>query len=100
MTAPIVVVGASLAGVRVAQGLRTEGCNEPIVLIDEQDEPPYDKPPLSKQVLVTGDVERRMRLLPDAEATVLALDLVLGVGAAGVDLGRKRVVLRDGSTYS
>ena len=98
MAAPIVVVGASVAGVRVAQGLRAEGCTEPIALIDEQDEAPYDKPPLSKQVLVSGDVEPRVRLLPGAHATELAIDLMLGVGAASVDPDRKRVVLRDGST--
>jgi NADPH-dependent 2,4-dienoyl-CoA reductase/sulfur reductase-like enzyme len=98
MGAPIVVVGGSLAGVRVVQGLRTEGCDDPIVLIDEQDESPYDKPPLSKQVLVSGEADARIRLLTDTDATELAVELRLGTGAASLDQGRKVVVLRDGST--
>lgn len=97
MTAPVVVVGASLAGVRVVQGLRSDGLTDPIVLIDDQDELPYDKPPLSKQVLVASDVEPRIRLFTEADAASHAVEMRLGVGAAGLDLQRKVIVLCDGS---
>ncbi|MCR1786097.1 FAD-dependent oxidoreductase [Nocardioides carbamazepini] len=47
----IVIVGASLAGLRVAEGLRSHGYLGEVVLIGDEDHPPYDRPPLSKQVL-------------------------------------------------
>ena len=45
---PIVVVGASLAGVRTTQALRRLGVDAPIVLLDSQTEIACDRPPLSK----------------------------------------------------
>jgi 3-phenylpropionate/trans-cinnamate dioxygenase ferredoxin reductase subunit len=47
-----VVVGASLAGLRVAEGLRQRGYDGEILLIGDEVHPPYDRPPLSKQVLI------------------------------------------------
>jgi len=51
-----VVVGASLAGLRVAEGLRKGGYSGEVVLLGDEVHRPYDRPPLSKQVL-TGDWE-------------------------------------------
>ncbi len=57
MTAPteaprqIVIVGASLAGLSAAHALRDVGYEGRIILIGDENEPPYDRPPLSKQVL-------------------------------------------------
>ena len=53
MTVPrtVVVVGSSIGGVRTAQALRSEGFPGRIVLIGEEPDLPYDKPPLSKQFL-------------------------------------------------
>ena len=50
--ARVVVVGASLAGLRTAEGLRAEGFGGPITMIGDEPEQPYDRPPLSKQVLM------------------------------------------------
>ena len=47
----VVVVGASLAGLRAVQGLRDEGFTGRLVLVGEELHYPYDRPPLSKQVL-------------------------------------------------
>jgi NADPH-dependent 2,4-dienoyl-CoA reductase/sulfur reductase-like enzyme len=49
MSERIVVVGASVAGVRVVQALRAEGFSGALTLIGAESELPYDKPPLSKQ---------------------------------------------------
>lgn len=50
--ARIVIVGAGLAGLRAAEALRTEGFAGSITVVGEESEPPYDRPPLSKQVLI------------------------------------------------
>lgn len=50
----IVIVGAGLGGARVAENLREDGHDGPVVLIGKEEHPPYDRPPLSKGVL-TGD---------------------------------------------
>ena len=47
----VVVVGASLAGLRAAETLRARGFDGELTLIGEEAHPPYDRPPLSKQVL-------------------------------------------------
>ncbi|MFE5703409.1 NAD(P)/FAD-dependent oxidoreductase [Rhodococcus koreensis] len=51
----LVVVGAGVAGLRTVQGVRREGYDGPITLIGAEAHLPYDRPPLSKQVL-TGEL--------------------------------------------
>ena len=51
----VAVVGASLAGFRVAEGLRAEGFDGDITLIGDEPHLPYDRPPLSKSVLVDDE---------------------------------------------
>ncbi len=53
VTAPerIVVIGASLAGLRAAEALRDEGFTGELTLIGDEPYAPYDRPPLSKAVL-------------------------------------------------
>jgi NADPH-dependent 2,4-dienoyl-CoA reductase/sulfur reductase-like enzyme len=59
MGAGVVIVGASLAGLTTAEGLRDNGYRGPITLVGEEDRAPYSRPPLAKQVLAgTWDVER------------------------------------------
>ena len=57
MSAAHVIVGASLAGAKAAETLREEGFGGPIVLIGEETERPYERPPLSKDYLL-GKAER------------------------------------------
>ncbi|HWU57578.1 MAG TPA: FAD/NAD(P)-binding oxidoreductase [Microbacteriaceae bacterium] len=57
--AGVVIVGASLAGLTTAEGLRANGYRAPITLVGEENRAPYSRPPLSKQVLAGAwDVER------------------------------------------
>ncbi|MGW2554923.1 NAD(P)/FAD-dependent oxidoreductase [Streptomyces sp. NPDC001635] len=89
----IVVVGASLAGLRAAETLREEGFTGPVTVIGDEPRPPYDRPPLSKQVLLgqaaADTTGLPMRRDPDAEWR-------LGVPATGLDPMGKRVLLADG----
>ncbi|MDF3043637.1 MAG: FAD-dependent oxidoreductase [Thermomicrobiales bacterium] len=88
----IVIVGASLAGLRAAEALRLEGFTGSLTLIGDEPYPPYDRPPLSKTVL-SGWLPVDHTTLPrfvDIDA-----EWRLGVPAAGLDLGGGRVRLAD-----
>lgn len=89
----VVVVGGSLGGARTAQALRSAGYDGRLVLVGEEPELPYDRPPLSKGVLRDEDVPV---LLTEADAAQLDLTLRLGVAAVGLDLADGCVVLSDG----
>lgn len=91
----IVIVGASLAGLRAAQTLRQEGFGGPLTIVGAEADPPYDRPPLSKQVL-SGWVP--------ADHTFLARPAWpgdtcwrLGTPASALDRQAREVVLADGS---
>jgi 3-phenylpropionate/trans-cinnamate dioxygenase ferredoxin reductase subunit len=93
----IVIVGASLAGLRAAEEIRHEGHTGPVVIIGEEIHAPYDRPPLSKQVLSgKWDVDRIHHHSPDAHDT-LALDFRLGRRATGVDTDTRTVSCSDGT---
>ena len=94
----VLVVGAGLAGLRTAERLREEGFNGEITLIGEESEPPYDRPPLSKQVL-RGEREVVRLRDPDSYAE-LGVALRLGVRAASLDVEARRVELDDGTSVA
>ena len=96
----VVIIGASLAGTRTAQNLRTLGHTGPITLIGAESELPYDRPPLSKDLLKSDwseDAVESYRLLTPAELEGLDLDLRLGLAATGLDTDGRRVSLADGT---
>lgn len=94
MACQIVIVGASVAGIRTAQALRTLGESRPIVILERDEELPCDRPPLSKGFLA-GDVEAHPLLTLEA-ARDLSITVELGAEATGLDLGGA-VLTRDGS---
>lgn len=95
--ATVVVVGASLAGLRAAETLRAEGHRGPLVMIGAEADFNYDRPPLSKQFLAGTWAMERIRLRPDTKIEALGLDLRLGHRAVQLDLGGNRLELDDGS---
>ena len=96
----IVVVGASLAGLRACESLRTAEYGGTITLIGAERHEPYDRPPLSK-ALLKGEYEpERIRLRKPAELAGLDLDLRLGVAATGLDVADRAVTLDSGETVA
>ncbi len=92
----IVVVGASLAGLRACEALRTAGYEGTITAIGAERHLPYDRPPLSK-ALLKGDWEpERIHLRKPTELDGLDLDLRLGTVAVGLDVAGRAVALDTG----
>jgi 3-phenylpropionate/trans-cinnamate dioxygenase ferredoxin reductase component len=89
----VVIVGASLAGLRAGEALRECGFTGRITLVGEEPHPPYDRPPLSKRVLAgrlaAGDTGLPQR--EDFEA-----EWRLGCEAVALDRRRRTVALADG----
>jgi NADPH-dependent 2,4-dienoyl-CoA reductase/sulfur reductase-like enzyme len=92
-TGRIVIVGASLAGLRAAEALRNEGFTGPLTIIGDEPHEPYDRPPLSKQVL-KGWVPANHTKLPRLRA--VDANWRLGVGATGLDRANRQVLLANG----
>lgn len=92
----VTIVGASLAGLRAAETLRRSGFDGPITMIGDETHEPYDRPPLSKQILA-GDWEPdRAALTTPERLAELELDLRLGVRAVAFDLALRRLTLDVG----
>jgi NADPH-dependent 2,4-dienoyl-CoA reductase/sulfur reductase-like enzyme len=91
--ARIVVVGASLAGLRGAEALRNEGFSGQLTILGDEPHEPYDRPPLSKQVL-KGWVPADHTKLPRRRAVDATWRL--GVAATGLDRCAKQVRLANG----
>src|SRR5258708_38956184 len=89
----VVIVGASLAGLRAAETLREEGFTGHLTLIGDEPYEPYDRPPLSRAVLPGW--------LPADHTTLsrrrdIAAEGLLGVPAVALDLQNRQVGLADG----
>lgn len=93
----VVVVGASLAGLRACETLRSDGFTGRVTLIGAETHLPYDRPPLSKKVLAGEWEPDRIVLRQPADVEALGLDLRLGVPAAALDLDARAVALGDGT---
>ncbi len=92
----VVVVGASAAGLSVAEGLRRFGFTGELTLVGEESHLPYDRPPLSKQLL-SGEWEpERLRMRTPEVLDALGADLRFGTPAAALDAEAREVVLADG----
>jgi 3-phenylpropionate/trans-cinnamate dioxygenase ferredoxin reductase component len=88
----LVIVGASLAGLRAAQAARKAGFDGRLVVVGEEPHLPYTRPPLSKELLAGAHSIDQVHLPCDT----LDVEWRLGVSAASLDRARRRVVLSDG----
>ncbi len=96
MTAGTLIVGGGLAGQRAAEALRRRGYEETIRIVCGEPEPPYDRPPLSKEVLAGTAAEEEVAYRPAGWYAENEVELSLGVRAEALDPARRRVTLSSG----
>ncbi|MEU4217222.1 FAD-dependent oxidoreductase [Actinoplanes sp. NPDC026623] len=91
-----VIAGAGLAGAKAAETLRAEGFTGRIALIGTEDEPPYERPPLSKGLLL-GTAERADAYVHHSDwYAENEVELRTGTTVAAIDADKQRVRLTDG----
>ena len=90
------IVGASLAGIRAVEALRRRGYDGRVVLLGDEPYRPYDRPPLSKQVLAGDWDVDRIALTKPEKWDELDLDFRPGVQATGFDLASRVLSTSDG----
>ena len=94
----IVIIGAGLAGAKAAETLRTEGYDGEVILVGAEQEPPYERPPLSKGYL-QGSAELGSVYVHDPDWYAgQRIELRLGTAATAIDPAARRVTLADGSS--
>lgn len=105
MPQTVVVVGASLGGLRAAEQLRAQGFSGRLVVIGDEPHMPYNRPPLSKESLLGSEpgvtaeqLAAGLAFRPRSSAT--GIEWVLGTPVASADLGARTVTLADGTSYA
>ena len=96
----IVIVGASLAGTRAAETLRSQGFSGNITMVGAESQMPYDRPPLSKNYLAGDWDEERVALRKPEALEELRVTWKLGVPATALDTTQRTVTLANGETIS
>ncbi|MGE4606940.1 MAG: FAD-dependent oxidoreductase [Myxococcota bacterium] len=94
----IAIVGASLAGLRAAEALRREGFDGRLVLVGAEPHLPYDRPPLSKEVLSGARSPDDVGLTKPDRFDALELDLRLGCRATALDLDDRALCVESTRT--
>lgn len=91
----VLIVGASVAGIRTAQALRTAGYAGTITVLGQEPSWPYDKPPLSKELLHHGLAAGHVPLVTRDQLARLGVELRLGTKAVAVDPEARTVTTAD-----
>src|SRR6218665_4000839 len=95
-----VFIGGGVASASAVRELRNEGFDGEIVLVTDEPDLPYERPPLSKEWL-TGDFERgHFRINPDDWYAQNNVEVLLSTRAQGIDPAAKLVALSGERTLS
>ncbi len=98
MTKPVIIVGASMGGLRAAEALRRCGYAGPITVIGEERHAPYNRPPLSKEVLA-AEVSHEAVAFPQRDSTA-DVNWLLGTKVESADLEHSSVTDSKGETHA
>lgn len=96
MSKNIVIIGAGQAGAQAAQSLRQAGYEDRVMLIGDEPQAPYQRPPLSKKYLAGEISPDRIALLPDKFYTDNVIDCLFGTRVVGLDAHARQLTLSDG----
>lgn len=96
MSDGIVIAGGGLAAQRCCETLRAQGHDGPIRVVCAEPEPPYDRPPLSKELLAGEMPEEAVRLRPRAWYEERGIELVLGTRVTALAPGARSLSLSLG----
>ncbi|WP_162256364.1 FAD-dependent oxidoreductase [Arthrobacter sp. Soil736] len=100
VTAPVIIVGAGHSGVAVAAGLRARGWEGGILLLEAEKETPYERPPLSKELLKEGAPDESAVLRKEKFYEDKRIDRFRGITAESIDRKGATVLLSDGSRHA
>ena len=94
----VVIIGGGLAAVRIAEQLRKSEYAGPVTVVSDEDHPPYDRPPLSKEILQNADKGlAEVSLKPVEFYAENDITLRLGSAARSLDPSARTVALADGT---
>jgi 3-phenylpropionate/trans-cinnamate dioxygenase ferredoxin reductase component len=95
----VVIVGTGVAGATAALTLRSEGFDGRVVLIGDEPDAPYRRPPLSKDVLRGTTPWDKIRLRPSGAWEDSGIELRSGTSVVGLDTDRSSISLDDGTEF-
>ena len=96
----IVVIGAGQAGAETVISARKHGFSGRIVMIGSEAHMPYERPPLSKDLLIGATTVSDAYVFETGQADKLQVDTKLGIGVVGIDASAKKVSLANGENLS
>ncbi|NDC47737.1 MAG: FAD-dependent oxidoreductase [Micrococcales bacterium] len=97
MQHPVVIVGASMGGLRCAEALRRFGYSGPITVIGDEPWAPYNRPPLSKEVLAAEVSHSAVAF--EKRSSVADVNWVLGTKATSLDTEQNTITDSDGQVH-
>jgi NADPH-dependent 2,4-dienoyl-CoA reductase/sulfur reductase-like enzyme len=93
----VLIVGGGLAAQRCAETLRRRGYEGPVRMVCAEPDPPYDRPPLSKELLAGTVEEKSLAYRPAWWYEEKQVELLLGARAEALDPGARTVTLDSGT---
>ena len=97
MNAPIVIIGAGQAGLQTAEALRSEGHEGPVLMLGDEAQAPYHRPPLSKAYLLGEFAESQLTIRSPQALEKKRIEFRPGVAVRAIDRTARRLQLADGS---